>query len=86
MIFGLRTVQTATVDASVQEESRIRRRRKHKTGTMSVNSTTQFDDEKKRSRYTERGDLSRRYYGNATYNAAFERCIDIMARMIEVKY
>lgn len=25
----------------------------------------------------------RRYYENATYNAAFERCIDIMTRMIQ---
>lgn len=31
---------------------------------------------------TERGDLLRRYYKNATYNAAFERCIDIMTQMI----
>lgn len=32
---------------------------------------------------TERGDLLRRYYENATYNAAFERCIDIMTQMIQ---
>ena len=25
----------------------------------------------------------RRYYENATYNAAFERCIDIMTKMIQ---
>lgn len=25
----------------------------------------------------------KRYYENATYNAAFERCIDIMTRMIQ---
>lgn len=25
----------------------------------------------------------RRYYENATYNAAFERCIDIMTQMIQ---
>lgn len=25
----------------------------------------------------------RRYYENATYNAAFERCIDIMTQMLQ---
>ncbi len=27
--------------------------------------------------------MLRRYYENATYNAAFKRCIDIMTKMIQ---